>query len=705
MAKEKSGGAKEGPKKELSKKAKRIIEKKQKKKEKKAQAAAGVKSPTAAAPPAAPAKPLDPDAAEKKREKRERRKEKAQRRKAAAALKEAELKAKKPPKNKDKYDKVKRAEMKAAKKAARAAALGLPTPESAEKPAAAAPESGKKAKKAKKAKKRKAEEAAATKAAPAGEQQQEQQQQAAVAEEAEAAQPAKKKRKTEGGAVAAEQQAAEPQADEEQQNGGGEGGGEGGEGSDGGYVSAGKEGTAARAFQRVKADEWLDKKGAWDNSYVGTFGQNGWGWKAQEVLGKVRGKDFRHEKTKKKRGSYKGGEIDPHARCSYKFEDSDNDLSLEAYQRLGGTQAGGSLAVAYRAVECAPPGNASVSVLAYRDSEVMLKKGGYLRLVLSGVAGTRGISSVELRQTPLVAGHLDVVASTWRRMHNEYGASWEVSGVPAPPLDLRVTDGTGRQLLARGAILAAGQLGVFPTRAQFPPSNSTASVAAAGMAALALPEMASALEATTLPPTDAALPPLAVGDGAMGWSPLDLPAEPVSEAPTPAPAWPADGSQCTTILGVLATRRSFTMLLALIRTAGLEGVFADPAMPLTLFAPTNRAWRAAVAQLPLLKYTPDLLRDVILQHVLASPKRAADFTAQASHYDTLAGGYLTIKSTSPAAGPLSPAVLDAAAAPRLLVVSQASAAATTNATDLPACLSVVHGVNAVLLPQMSRRRS
>ena len=34
----------------------------------------------------------------------------------------------------------------------------------------------------------------------------------------------------------------------------------------------------------------------------------------------VRGKDFRHEKTKKKRGSYKGGEIDPSARCSYKFD-------------------------------------------------------------------------------------------------------------------------------------------------------------------------------------------------------------------------------------------------------------------------------------------------------------------------------------------------------------------------------------------------
>ena len=79
-------------------------------------------------------------------------------------------------------------------------------------------------------------------------------------------------------------------------------------------------GTAARAFQRVKDEEWLGKKGAWDNSYEATFGGDGWGAKAQAVLGAVRGKDFRHEKTKKKRGSYKGGAIDPAARCSYKFD-------------------------------------------------------------------------------------------------------------------------------------------------------------------------------------------------------------------------------------------------------------------------------------------------------------------------------------------------------------------------------------------------
>lgn len=54
----------------------------------------------------------------------------------------------------------------------------------------------------------------------------------------------------------------------------------------------------------------------------GTFGQGGYGFKASEKLSKVRGKDFRHEKTKKKRGSYRGGEISMNS-YSVKFDDSD----------------------------------------------------------------------------------------------------------------------------------------------------------------------------------------------------------------------------------------------------------------------------------------------------------------------------------------------------------------------------------------------
>ena len=48
-----------------------------------------------------------------------------------------------------------------------------------------------------------------------------------------------------------------------------------------------RKGTAAKAFQRVKADEWMHSKAARNNSYEATFGNQGWGAKAQEVLGQV----------------------------------------------------------------------------------------------------------------------------------------------------------------------------------------------------------------------------------------------------------------------------------------------------------------------------------------------------------------------------------------------------------------------------------
>mmetsp|Transcript_15883 Transcript_15883/g.24817 ORF Transcript_15883/g.24817 Transcript_15883/m.24817 type:complete len:185 (+) Transcript_15883:835-1389(+) len=62
-----------------------------------------------------------------------------------------------------------------------------------------------------------------------------------------------------------------------------------------------------------------------DNTYEAAFGNDGWGAKASEILLKVRGKDFRHEKTKKKRGGYRGGLIDPGAVRSIQFPDSDDE--------------------------------------------------------------------------------------------------------------------------------------------------------------------------------------------------------------------------------------------------------------------------------------------------------------------------------------------------------------------------------------------
>jgi hypothetical protein len=60
-----------------------------------------------------------------------------------------------------------------------------------------------------------------------------------------------------------------------------------------------------------------------DNTYVAAFGAAGWGAKANDVLSKVRGKDFRHEKTKKKRGGYRGGAIEMGAVNSIKLGSED----------------------------------------------------------------------------------------------------------------------------------------------------------------------------------------------------------------------------------------------------------------------------------------------------------------------------------------------------------------------------------------------
>ncbi|WJX96565.1 hypothetical protein P8452_77753 [Trifolium repens] len=77
-------------------------------------------------------------------------------------------------------------------------------------------------------------------------------------------------------------------------------------------------------FQRVQVDK-IDFEKVHDNSYWAKDGaESGYGAKAEEILGQVRGRDFRHEKTKKKRGTYRGGHIDLHSH-SVKFNYSDEE--------------------------------------------------------------------------------------------------------------------------------------------------------------------------------------------------------------------------------------------------------------------------------------------------------------------------------------------------------------------------------------------
>ena len=74
-----------------------------------------------------------------------------------------------------------------------------------------------------------------------------------------------------------------------------------------------------RHFSRIEREKISFE--AWeltDNTYQGAAGT--WGEKANEKLGRVRGKDFTKNKNKMKRGSYRGGTITM-ATGSYKFTD------------------------------------------------------------------------------------------------------------------------------------------------------------------------------------------------------------------------------------------------------------------------------------------------------------------------------------------------------------------------------------------------
>ncbi len=86
--------------------------------------------------------------------------------------------------------------------------------------------------------------------------------------------------------------------------------------------AAGTPRTPGDAFKRVDAEIWNKEviEGLADNSYVNQFGAEGYGAKANVVLSTVRGKDFRHEKNKRKKGTYTGGNITL-ASNSFKYED------------------------------------------------------------------------------------------------------------------------------------------------------------------------------------------------------------------------------------------------------------------------------------------------------------------------------------------------------------------------------------------------
>jgi uncharacterized surface protein with fasciclin (FAS1) repeats len=142
-----------------------------------------------------------------------------------------------------------------------------------------------------------------------------------------------------------------------------------------------------------------------------------------------------------------------------------------------------------------------------------------------------------------------------------------------------------------------------------------------------------------------------------------------------------------TVLDVAVGNEDFSTLVAAVQAAGLEDALADPDATLTVFAPTNEAFDAALAALGLtaeeLLADTETLTSILTYHVLGDEVTSADLVAAGSEeitVTTLNGEDLTVIVGDDGS------------------VSFADQTATVVAADVEASNGVIHVIDAVLLP-------
>ncbi|CAD7702000.1 unnamed protein product [Ostreobium quekettii] len=147
--------------------------------------------------------------------------------------------------------------------------------------------------------------------------------------------------------------------------------------------------------------------------------------------------------------------------------------------------------------------------------------------------------------------------------------------------------------------------------------------------------------------------------------------------------------ECTPLVEA-ATAANLTTLLAALEAAGLVDAVVSPAAPLTVFAPTNDAFDAALKALGItlkdLVADSDLLKEILLYHVLGTTVRSGDIVDGATA-ETLLG-----KDSSCGVSALTFDTKDG------VVVKGGQTSAKVVVPDVETCSAVVHVIDFVLVP-------
>ena len=142
-----------------------------------------------------------------------------------------------------------------------------------------------------------------------------------------------------------------------------------------------------------------------------------------------------------------------------------------------------------------------------------------------------------------------------------------------------------------------------------------------------------------------------------------------------------------TVLDVAVGNEDFSTLVAAVQAAGLEEALADPEATLTVFAPTNAAFEAALEALGLtaeeLLADTETLTTILTYHVLGDVVTSTDIAEAGTEeipVETLSGEELVVVVGDDG------------------TVGFADQTATVTTPDIEASNGVIHVIDAVLLP-------
>ena len=142
-----------------------------------------------------------------------------------------------------------------------------------------------------------------------------------------------------------------------------------------------------------------------------------------------------------------------------------------------------------------------------------------------------------------------------------------------------------------------------------------------------------------------------------------------------------------TVLDIAAANEDFSTLAAAVEAAGLQDALSDPEATLTVFAPTNEAFEAALASLGLtaeeLLADTETLTAILTYHVLGDIVTSSDIAAAGTveiPVETLSGEELAVVVGDDG------------------TVGFVDQTATVTMADIEASNGVIHVIDAVLLP-------